>query len=387
MPPVTKRTWGGRMRGSSTRRWSVPGEGTALRRTAAAAWPILQQTAAAAIAWVIAVYALHRSAPFFAPIAAVVGLNATLGRRGSQAVRLLLGVVVGIVVGEVAVAVAGGGGVWTLTAATFAAMVVARLLDSARVVIAQAAVAAILITAFGDFAEGKNRLIEALIGGGVALLFSQVVFPPDPLRLLRRSEAAVLRAMAGGLRLTADALEHDEPELAERALADLRALRDRLADLASMRKASDRVVRHSVTWRSKEAPVVRERERADQLDLLAGSCLLLTRTAPETSASQRAALSPGVRRLAQALADLAVQPGDRTTRQRAAEEALQLGRWRIEPDEAGPAQPLMVAAGAAVRMVAFDVMVFAGVVPGEAREALDGAVRGPDPESPGSTAR
>ena len=200
--------------------------GSAVRRTAAAAWPILQQTAAAGLAWAVAVAVLDHPSPFFAPIAAVIGLNEVPGRRGSNAVRLLIGVVVGIVVGELAVAVAGGG-VWTLTGATFTAMVIAQLIDGARIVTAQAAVSAILITAFGDPSQGVNRLVEALIGGSVALVFSQLVFSPDPLRLLRRAEMRVLTAMADGLRLTADALERDDPELADLALTRLRGLRDR----------------------------------------------------------------------------------------------------------------------------------------------------------------
>jgi uncharacterized membrane protein YgaE (UPF0421/DUF939 family) len=266
--------------------------GSRLRRAASAGWPILQQTAAAGIAWAVAASLLHRHSPFFAPIAAVVGLNATLGRRGANAVRLLVGVIVGIVVGELGVAVAGGG-LWTLTAATFAAMVIAQLLDGARIVTAQAAVSAILITAFGDRTEGANRLIEAFIGGGVALVFSQLLFTPEPLRLLRRAETGVLTAMSDGLRLTAEALERGESVPAEQALTRLRGLCEELSDLGTMRKASDRIVRHSATWRSREVPVVRERESADQLDMLAGSCVLLARTAPATTEPQRSSGAEG----------------------------------------------------------------------------------------------
>ena len=68
------------------------------RRWACSVWPIAQQTAAAVTAWVIAVRFAGHPEPFFAPIAAIVGLNVTLGRRGSNAVRLLIGVVVGIAV-------------------------------------------------------------------------------------------------------------------------------------------------------------------------------------------------------------------------------------------------------------------------------------------------
>ena len=58
-------------------------------------WPLVQQSAAAMVAWLIAGRVAGHNDPFFAPVAAVVGLNATLGRRGSNAVRLLAGVLIG----------------------------------------------------------------------------------------------------------------------------------------------------------------------------------------------------------------------------------------------------------------------------------------------------
>jgi uncharacterized membrane protein YgaE (UPF0421/DUF939 family) len=102
--------------------------GTVLRRWAYLVSPIAQQTAAAVTAWVIAVRLAGHPEPFFAPIAAIVGLNATLGRRGSNSVRLLIGVIVGIAVAELVVEFAGGGA-WTLAAATFFAMLIARAVD------------------------------------------------------------------------------------------------------------------------------------------------------------------------------------------------------------------------------------------------------------------
>lgn len=330
---------------------------------------MLQQAAAAA-AWGIAGLVVDHPDPFFAPIAAVVGLNATLGRRGSNAVRLLLGVVVGIVTGEIAFAVAGGG-VGSLTLATFTAMLVAQRVDGSRIVMAQATVSAILITGVGNPGEGEQRLVEALIGAGVALAFSQLLFSPEPLRLLRRAETAVLLGMAEGLRLTADAMQHDNQELATRSLA---GLRDQLAELGTMRKASGRIVRHSAAWRSFDRPVLRERESAEQLDLLAGSCLMLARTAMATTPQQRTTLAPSLRELAEAIADLAMQPGDRPTRQRAAERALELGRWVLQHSVGIEAQSPLAAACSAARMVAVDVMIFAGVEAGEAVDAMHATV-------------
>ena len=75
----------------------------ALRTWLTETWPLVQATAAATVAWVIAVWIGDHDAPFFAPIAAVVALNFGRGERGRNALRLVFGVGIGIVVGELTV--------------------------------------------------------------------------------------------------------------------------------------------------------------------------------------------------------------------------------------------------------------------------------------------
>jgi hypothetical protein len=355
----------------------VGGGSRALRRLGAHAWPLLQGTAAATAAWVLARRLADHPDPFFAPIAAVVALNASRGERGSNAVRLLVGVVVGIVAGELTVG-ALGGGYGTLALATFAAMAVAVALGGARITIGQAASSAILTVAVADGQAGPQRLVDALIGAGTALVFSQLLFSPEPVALLRRAESAALEDMGDGLELTARALEGDDEELAEQALSSMRNLPDRLAEVSRMRRASRRVVRHSLAWRTRKAPVVRERENAGHLDLLGGSCLMLTRTMLAMDAPDRRRLAPSVRELAGALSDLAEKPGDRPTRQRAADRALALARRAA----GAPPSQAALAASVAVKMVATDVMVFCGVDPEQAAGAVregSGELHVPDP--------
>ena len=329
---------------------------SALRRVAANAWPLLQSTAAATAAWWLARWLDNHPDPFFAPMSAVVALNASRGERGANALRLLAGVVVGIVAGELAIS-ALGGGYGTLALATCTAMAAAYALGGARVTIAQAATSAILTVAVADGQAGPDRLVDALIGAGVALVFTQVLFTPEPVALLRRAEAAALAEMADGLQLTARALERDDDELDRRAMGSLWDLRDRLADLRRTRRASNRVVRHSLLWRARMAPVVHESESASQLDLLGGSCLLLTRTALTMSPPDRRRLAPSVHELAGAVGDLATAPGDPATRQRAADHALALGR---SVAASPPRSRATLTANAAIRMVATDLGTFAG---------------------------
>ena len=335
----------------------------AWRRRLRPVWPVAQQTAAAVVAWLVAVRLAGHPDPFFAPVAAVIGLNATLGRRGSNAVGLMTGVVIGVIVGELALWVAPSG-LWSLAVSTFVAILVARAVNGARIVQAQAGVSAVLVTVLGNQGRGWDRLLDAVIGSTVALVFSQLLFVPEPLRLLRRAETAVLSVLANSLETTAGALEHNNPRQSEQALVDLRAaLREVLAELTTTREASARIVRHSITWRLRAAPLVAERERADQLDLLAGSCLLLTRTVLAVPETGRGSLAEGVRRLAGAVADLADDPGSQPVRQDAATEAGHLADWLVRHGGQVPAQSAFATACAAVRMVALDVMVFAGADP------------------------
>jgi uncharacterized membrane protein YgaE (UPF0421/DUF939 family) len=267
-----------------------PGTAARLAAVARAAWPLLQGTAAATTAWVVATDVFDHDRPFFAPIAAIVALNAPLGRRGGNALRLLLGVVVGIVVGGLTAGALGSD--WAaLALATFVAMALATALDGARIVTAQAAASAILVVAVADGGFGAERLGDALIGAAVALAFSQLLFSPDPVALLRRAEGAALADMAEGLALTARALESDDDKLAERALSILRGLDDREVELGHTRAASDRVARRTPRRRSQLRPVERESENARNLDLLGASCLVLARTAIDTSPAERQALT------------------------------------------------------------------------------------------------
>ena len=335
-------------------------------RVADAAWPLLQGTAAAAISWAIARYAIDHDEPFFAPVAAVIALNATMGERGLNAVRLLQGVIAGIVVGELTL-FGLGADTASIAFATLVAMTIAVALGGARITVAQAAVGAILTVAIGDADAGIQRLVDALVGAGVALVFSQLLFSPEPVRLLRRAESAALADLGKGLELTADALERDDDDLGEEAMTTLRESRDRLVELGRTRRASTRVSRRSAVWRAQRAPVVKETENAGYLDLLGGSCLMLTRAALAAEADDRPRLAHPVRELAQALTELALDPGHRVTRQAAADRVLEVAR-----DTAASGLPTDpgLAAVMAVRAVAGDALMFAGVDPQQAVEAV-----------------
>lgn len=264
--------------------------------------------------------------------------------------------------------------------ATFVAMIAAHALGGARIVVIQAGVSAILTVMSADGEAGTHRLIDATIGGGVALFFSQIVFPPEPVALLRTAQADALQRMADGLSLAARALETNDAERADQALTSLRGVRDRLAELAPLRKASRNVARRSAVWRSQMKPLVRERENADHRDLLGSACVMLARTTFAVAPEERSKRASSVRELAGALDLLAGNPGDRETRQTAADIALLVARPRADAETPSDARSAL--ADAVLRIVATDIMVFAGVDASEADAAIrlrEGEVRVPTP--------
>lgn len=365
----------GRMAAIVSRAWAM---------VSADAWLLLQRTIAATAAWLIAKRVFDHHEPFFAPIAAVIALNALLGERGSNAMRLLLGVGVGILVGELTVVVLSGG-YGALALSTFVAMAIARALGGARVTISQAAASAILTVVSANDQAGTERLFDAVIGAGVALVFSQFLFSPEPIALLRRAESAALADISHGLELTARALERDDYESDERALNSVRNLRDRLVELTRLRRASSRVARHSIVWRSQMTPVVREKESADYLDLVGSSCLMLARTAIAVKPPERRTLAPSVRELSNVVDGLAKNLGDLQMRQGAADRALDIAR-RLGSSGIR-SKPTLAAAQLTAQMLAADIMVFAGVSPDQAAGAIQASSGEPLVPLPPNTPR
>ncbi|MDP9261940.1 MAG: FUSC family protein [Actinomycetota bacterium] len=192
---------------------------------------IAQSALAAGAAWEIALQIPGHGKPFFAPIAAVIALGAERGRRGRQAIEVMVGVTIGILLGAAIVAVAGVGG-WQLVLATAVALVAATAAAAPPVVRTQAAASAILVVALHQ--PGTNlalqRLIDALIGGGIAIVLARLLFPVDPLDLVR-DEARQLRArVADALEEVAAALTTGDRGQARSALRRLNALDERRLD-------------------------------------------------------------------------------------------------------------------------------------------------------------
>jgi hypothetical protein len=160
--------------------------------------------------------------------------------------------------------------------------------------------------------------------------------------------------------MTANASEQHDYEAGMDALRQLWSTRDHLAELGQARRASQRVVKHSLTWRRRRARVLRAAQDTAHLDSLAASCQTVARTALAADANDQRRLAPAIGELARVLNRLADDPVSSELRQHASEQATHLGDElpSLTRPEGGRA---LAAAVVALQLLIDDVLIFVDV--------------------------
>jgi uncharacterized membrane protein YgaE (UPF0421/DUF939 family) len=246
-------------------------------------WPVAQAAVAAMLAWLIAHRALGHSQPFFAPIAAAITLSTSRIQRSRRIAQLIMGVLLGIGIAELLVAILGATTV-ALGVIVFATMLIALAIGfgffaEGMMFANQAAAAAILIVTLHRSGTGSERVVDALVGGAVALVIGVLLFPAHPLSLLEEAERDVLRSLARMLERVCEALRTNRPAPHDFALEKGYEIHQLLAALARARSTARANVRVAPRrWRLRAA-VNAEIRRTAQLDLLANAVLGLVRAA------------------------------------------------------------------------------------------------------------
>lgn len=206
--------------------------GKVLGRLRAALPDAAAATLAAALAWALARALFGHPHPVFAAVTAIICLAPGLPNHGRQAVGLVLGVTTGIIVGELAFLLPGTLPSLRLALASFVAIMIAAGYGLQAVVPIQAGVSALLVLALGPDSAGVVRLLDVVCGTAIGLLFSQVLFTPDPVRLLRRGERALLAAVGAAFADAEAALAARDQDQAQRALKRFSDAHKTLVDLA-----------------------------------------------------------------------------------------------------------------------------------------------------------
>ena len=153
---------------------------------------------AAALAWFLAHDVIGRPMPFFAPIAAVITLASSMGQRLRRTAELVIGVAIGIGVGDSLILLIGSGP-WQIGLVVVLAILVATGVGGGTPLVVQSASSAVLVaTLTRTTGLPWTRFFDALVGGGVGLAVMTILLPLNPLTVVRRAVDPALTALTAG---------------------------------------------------------------------------------------------------------------------------------------------------------------------------------------------
>lgn len=205
---------------------------------------IVQCGFGAAVAWWVAREVFGHAMPFFAPVTAIITLGMSYGQRVRRAVEVMIGVALGVLIGDVFSHIFGTG-VLQLLFVVMVAMTIASLVGAGLLLTIQAGVqAAIIVTLVAAPGQAFTRWLDAVIGGGVALVVS-VLVPATGLQRPRQQAARVVEEISAILHETVRAIRTGDTALAARALERARASESMLDELQKLTSEGVAVVRLS----------------------------------------------------------------------------------------------------------------------------------------------
>jgi len=200
-----------------------------------AAWKdALSASAGAGLAWTISYLLLGHQRPIFAAMGAIISLAPGLSNHGKQAIHLFIGVTTGVIIGEFAIVYFGF--VPTeirVVIVCFLAMLCAVSYAIVPLMAIQSGLSAIMVFALGPDMAGITKIEDIAIGTGIGIIFSQVLFTPDPRKELRVSAELFFHNLVNIYVLAADALKKGDVNLAVQALQHCNRVHSSLIGLAN----------------------------------------------------------------------------------------------------------------------------------------------------------
>jgi uncharacterized membrane protein YgaE (UPF0421/DUF939 family) len=252
-----------------------------LQRLKGMSFTLLQTSVASGVAWYLAHDVLAHPQPFFAPIAAAVCLSISNVLRAQRAVQMMIGVTLGIGIGTGVQNLLGTGavpiGIAALMALSVAVAIGRGFIGQGMMFANQTVVSSILVLALPRSGIGYERIYDALIGGGLAIVFAVLLFPADPLKVLRRARLGVLDTLHGVLSRTADFAAARRQAAPDWPLSAVDRVHEQVGALIQARATARQVARFSPRrWRLRDT-VQGADHQAVHVALLAVSVLQLAR--------------------------------------------------------------------------------------------------------------
>lgn len=348
---------------------------------------------AAALAWLASHELLRNPEPVFAPISAVGTLAASVGQRLRRTVELIVGVAIGVFIGDVLIYFLGTGP-WQLALVVVLAIVISVFLGGSVAVVIQAAATAVLIATLSPSTKNLEipRFVDALVGGGIALLVTAVLLPLNPLRVINRAARPAMDLLAEQLDTTAEAVAERDRDACQRALERLRENKEELAAFnEAIEGAKETITLSPARWHRRNE-LVHYAEAADPIDRAMRNSGTLIRRAvtmiedgepvPDPMSQAIGHLAESVRLLRH---EFATGAEPEQARERALRAVSEAGRTYVEG--VGFSGSVVVAQ---VRTTASDLLVASGLSQEDANRLVRGAfgeherpAAPAEPQSPG----
>ncbi|MET8908143.1 FUSC family protein [Micromonospora sp. NPDC004551] len=268
--------------------------------------PVVEATLAATVAWILATRLVGHPQPFFAPAAALIVLGQARGQRMRRAVEVVLGVAAGVLVADLVVQALGPRTTWTVLTVILLTVALAVAIGASSVTVVQAAVSALYLVVVSPPTESlvPFRFVDALIGGAVAVVASQLVDARRPLAPLVSEFRHTFEELAGVLGEIADALDRGDDaaalaalERARHADAGVERLRGAVRAAGEALRLNVRRRRHLGRLRSVEGSIRQIDYAVRNVRVLARAAVTLTRGPAPVPAE----LGGAVRTLAEAV--------------------------------------------------------------------------------------
>ena len=216
---------------------------------------VLRLGISASLAYLVATEVLGHQQAFFAPIAAVVVITAGVGQRGRTLFELVIGVALGVLVGELLILTIGRG-TWQMALIIALTVGVATLVGLRGLALTQAANSSVLLAAVIPAAGAGNpavtRFLDALLGGFAAMAMI-LLLPRNPVRDIDTEVQRLLRQLASVLRGVGRALSEGDAAAAAEALQRARSAQADVDSLdATARNVSEIARMSPMRWRQRE---------------------------------------------------------------------------------------------------------------------------------------
>ncbi|MFG6475056.1 aromatic acid exporter family protein [Microbacterium sp. P06] len=331
---------------------------------------IIQIVVAATGAYTFASMVLGHSLPLVAATVTVSSLGLVRDARPRRVIETVAGMLVGILIAEVIVLVAGGGW-WQLAVALGATLIVARFLSPQPGFAIAAAIQALIALTVGVGAPPFLRLIDGIVGGIAALLVTALV-PRSGRRSELRDAAALFIAVESTVGTLAQALRRGDRMRAERGLEKARALQVPVDQWRTSLESGIAIARISPFLHRERSELARHERVRQSMDLATRNLRVVARRTlylvddgqpRQVAADLLGELGRGARLVADSLDDISLEPAARSV---IVGIAARLDPAAMLPDAGLGDQNLL----AALRPLAVDLLTATGMPHDEARKIV-----------------